>query len=99
KLHELAGATDLIFAVTAVRDEKKGERIIVIHTLPEAKLARVFEKLSQCDLPALWKPKTNQFVHVHSIPILGTGKMDLRAIRALAASLAADVETEVQARG
>jgi len=44
-------------AVTSVPDEKKGERIIVIHTLPAAKLAAVLENLSQCDLPALWRPK------------------------------------------
>ncbi len=94
KLHELAGTTEQAFAVTAVPDEKKGERIIVIHTLPAAKLAPVLEKLPQCDLPALWRPKSSQFVHVDSIPTLGTGKMDLRAIRALATSLATEVEAE-----
>ena len=97
KLHELADATEQAFAVTAVPDEKKGERIIVIHTLPEARLTAVLEKLSQSDLPALWRPKANQFVHVDSIPTLGTGKMDLRAIRALATSLATAVEAEAQA--
>ncbi|HEX4309081.1 MAG TPA: acyl-[ACP]--phospholipid O-acyltransferase [Acidobacteriaceae bacterium] len=93
KLHELADVTKQVFAVTAVPDEKKGERIVVLHTLPETKLAVVLERLAQCDLPALWRPKTNQFVQVQSIPTLGTGKMDLRAIRALAVSAA---ETEVQ---
>lgn len=97
KLHELAGATEQVFAVTAVPDEKKGERIIVVHTLPEAKLAPVLEKLAECDLPALWKPKPRQFVHVDAIPTLGTGKMDLRGIRNLAASLAAESEAEVTA--
>lgn len=97
KLHELADATEQVFAVTAVPDEKKGERIIVIHTLPAAKLTTVLEKLAQCDLPALWRPKSNQFAHVDSIPTLGTGKMDLRAIRALATSLAAEVEAGTQA--
>ncbi len=97
KLHELADATEQFFAVTAVPDEKKGERIIVIHTLPEAKLTEVLERLSQCDLPALWKPKANQFLHVDSIPTLGTGKMDLRAIKTLATSLTAEVEAEAQA--
>ena len=97
KLRELADATEQVFAVTAVPDDKKGERIIVIHSLPAAKLTAVLEKLSQCDLPALWKPKANQFVHVDSIPTLGTGKMDLREIKALATSLAADVEAEAQA--
>jgi len=94
KLHELADATEQVFAVTAVPDEKKGERIIVIHTLPAEKLTAVLEKLPQCDLPALWKPKANQFVHVDSIPLLGTGKMDLRSIKTLATSLAAEVVAE-----
>ena len=96
RLHELADATEQVFAVTAVPDEKKGERIIVIHTLSEVTLKPVLEKLSQCDLPALWKPKANQFVHVDSIPTLGTGKMDLRAIKALATQLASGVEAEAQ---
>lgn len=94
RLHELAEATEQVFAVTAVPDEKKGERIIVVHTLPEAKLATVLEKLSQCDLPALWKPKANHFVHVDSIPTLGTGKMDLRTIKALASLQSVEAETQ-----
>jgi acyl-[acyl-carrier-protein]-phospholipid O-acyltransferase/long-chain-fatty-acid--[acyl-carrier-protein] ligase len=92
KLNELADATEQVFAVTAVPDEKKGERIVVIHTLPESKLAPVLEKFAQCDLPALWKPKPGQFVHVDAIPVLGTGKMDLRGIKALAAALSIPVE-------
>lgn len=35
KLHALAEATEQIFVVSAVPDEKKGERIIVLHILPE----------------------------------------------------------------
>jgi acyl-[acyl-carrier-protein]-phospholipid O-acyltransferase/long-chain-fatty-acid--[acyl-carrier-protein] ligase len=87
KLNELAESTEQVFAVTAVPDEKKGEQLVVIHTLPESKLAPVLEKFAQCDLPALWKPKPSQFVHVDAIPVLGTGKMDLRGIKALAAAL------------
>jgi acyl-[acyl-carrier-protein]-phospholipid O-acyltransferase/long-chain-fatty-acid--[acyl-carrier-protein] ligase len=84
RLNELAETNEQLFAVTAVPDEKKGERIIVIHTLPEAKLSPILERFAQCDLPALWKPKANQFIHVGAIPVLGTGKTDLRAIKALA---------------
>jgi len=92
KLHELADSTEQVFAVTAVPDEKKGERIVVVHTLTAAQLAPVLEKFAQCDLPALWKPKPSQFVHVDAIPVLGTGKMDLRGIKALAAALSTPVE-------
>jgi len=91
-LHELADSTEQVFAVTALPDQKKGERIVVLHTLPEARLAEVLEKLASCDLPALWKPKSNQFVHVDAIPVLGTGKMDLRGIKALAAAMPAEAD-------
>ena len=98
KLHELAETTEQLFAVTALPDQKKGERIVVLHTLPEDKLAPILEKLASSDLPALWKPKANQFVHVDAIPILGTGKMDLRGIKTLAASLSTDVEAAAVSR-
>jgi acyl-[acyl-carrier-protein]-phospholipid O-acyltransferase/long-chain-fatty-acid--[acyl-carrier-protein] ligase len=92
KLHELAGVTEQVFAVTALPDEKKGERIVVVHTLTAEKLAPVLEKLPQCDLPALWKPRANQFFYVEALPVLGTGKIDLRGVKALAASLAPATE-------
>ena len=88
KLHELAGVTEQVFAVTAVPDEKKGERIAVLHTLPDDKLAPVLEKLAQCDLPPLWKPRASQFYRVDAIPYLGTGKLDLRALKAKASEMA-----------
>lgn len=88
KLHELAGVTEQVFAVTALPDEKKGERIVVISTLSNEKLVPVIEKFAQCDLPALWKPRASQFFHVDALPILGTGKIDLRGIKTLAASMA-----------
>ncbi len=88
KLQELAGVTEQVFAVTALPDEKKGERIVVISTLSTEKLAPVIEKFAQCDLPALWKPRSSQFFHVDALPILGTGKIDLRGVKALASSMA-----------
>ncbi|MGD0903512.1 MAG: MFS transporter, partial [Terracidiphilus sp.] len=86
KLHELAGVTEQVFAVTALPDEKKGERIVVVYTLAAEKLAPILEKLAQCDLPALWKPRPNQFFHVDALPILGTGKIDLRGVKVLASA-------------
>jgi acyl-[acyl-carrier-protein]-phospholipid O-acyltransferase/long-chain-fatty-acid--[acyl-carrier-protein] ligase len=84
KLHELAGITEQSFAVTGVPDEKKGERLAVIHTLSAEKLAPVLEKLTGCDLPNLWKPKSDQFIQIEALPYLGTGKLDLRKVRELA---------------
>jgi len=84
KLHEIAGAAEQLFAVTAVPDERKGERLMVLHTVPEDKLEECLAQLSKSDLPALWKPRADQFIRVPSLPYLGTGKLDLRKLREIA---------------
>ena len=84
KLQELAGLSEQAFVVTAVPDEKKGERLSVLHTLPEEKLKAVLEQFAKSDLPALWRPRPDQFRHVEKLPYLGTGKLDLRKARELA---------------
>jgi acyl-[acyl-carrier-protein]-phospholipid O-acyltransferase/long-chain-fatty-acid--[acyl-carrier-protein] ligase len=88
KLNELAGATEQVFSVSAVPDEKKGERIVVLHTLNDEELAPVLARLAESDLPPLWKPKRDQFFHVDALPYLGSGKLDLRALKTRAAELA-----------
>jgi acyl-[acyl-carrier-protein]-phospholipid O-acyltransferase / long-chain-fatty-acid--[acyl-carrier-protein] ligase len=84
KLQELAGGSEQVFVVTAVPDEKKGERLIVLHTLSEEQLAECIAGLAKSDLPALWRPRHDQFVRIEKLPYLGTGKLDLRKARELA---------------
>jgi acyl-[acyl-carrier-protein]-phospholipid O-acyltransferase / long-chain-fatty-acid--[acyl-carrier-protein] ligase len=88
KLNELAATTEQVFSVSAVPDEKKSERIIVLYTLTDEELAPTLVKLAESDLPALWKPKKDQFFHVEALPYLGSGKLDLRALKMKAAELA-----------
>jgi acyl-[acyl-carrier-protein]-phospholipid O-acyltransferase/long-chain-fatty-acid--[acyl-carrier-protein] ligase len=84
KLHELAGVTEQTFVVAGVPDEKKGERLVVLHKLADGRLQDCLEKLAQCDLPNLWKPRADQFFHVDAFAYLGTGKLDLRKVREMA---------------
>jgi len=88
KLQELAGAAEQMFVVTAVPDEKKGERLIVLHTLGEEQLEQCLELFAKCDLPALWRPRPDQFLRIETLPYLGTGKLDLRRARELALEMA-----------
>jgi len=83
-LQELAGATEQTFVVTSVPDEKKGERLMVLHTLDDPQLEDVLEKLGKAELPALWRPKPDQFIRIEALPYLGTGKLDLRKAREIA---------------
>ena len=88
KLHELISATEQVFVVAGVPDEKRGERLIVLHKLAENDLSACLEKFSTCDLPNIWKPKADDFHRVESFPLLGTGKLDLRGVKELAVKLA-----------
>jgi acyl-[acyl-carrier-protein]-phospholipid O-acyltransferase / long-chain-fatty-acid--[acyl-carrier-protein] ligase len=87
QLHELAGATEQKFVVTAVPDGKKGERLVVLYMLAAEELKPVLEKLASSGLPNLWIPRANQFFAVEEFPHLGTGKLDLRQVRELALQL------------
>jgi acyl-[acyl-carrier-protein]-phospholipid O-acyltransferase/long-chain-fatty-acid--[acyl-carrier-protein] ligase len=91
KLHEVAGATEQTFVVASVPDEKKGERLVVLHKLTDGNLPACLEKLAQSDLPNLWKPRADQFFHVENFPLLGTGKLDLRKVKEIAANFSTTV--------
>ena len=80
-LQEASGAEERVFAVTAVSDEKKGERIAVVHTADPATIPELLAKLKSMGLPNLFIPRKDDFVKVPELPILGTGKIDLRAVK------------------
>jgi acyl-[acyl-carrier-protein]-phospholipid O-acyltransferase/long-chain-fatty-acid--[acyl-carrier-protein] ligase len=71
-------------AVTAVPDVRKGERLIVLHLPTDKPLDAVVKKLADVGLPNLWIPDKDSFYQVDEIPLLGSGKLDLHAIKQLA---------------
>ncbi len=84
-LQEITGNVERVFAVTGVPDERKGERLIVLYTLPEEAARQAAEQLASAGiLPNLWIPKWGDFFKVDEIPVLGTGKTDLRALKDIA---------------
>jgi acyl-[acyl-carrier-protein]-phospholipid O-acyltransferase/long-chain-fatty-acid--[acyl-carrier-protein] ligase len=87
KLQELAGATEQIFVVTGVPDGKKGERLVVLHTIPPDELKALLDRMPEAGLPNLWTPRANQFFHVEELPHLGSGKLDLRRVHDMAVDL------------
>ncbi len=83
-LQKVAEEDVQVFAVTSVPDEKKGERLAVVHTLDEERIPEIVEKLAGEGLPNLFIPRADQFLKVDALPVLGTGKVNLRAVRDLA---------------
>jgi acyl-[acyl-carrier-protein]-phospholipid O-acyltransferase/long-chain-fatty-acid--[acyl-carrier-protein] ligase len=76
------------FAVTAVADTRKGERLVVLHTKISKSPSEYCESLAEAGLPNLYIPTSNSFFEVDALPVLGTGKLDLRRVREVAEELA-----------
>lgn len=85
-INEIIGESDdaLSVGVTSVPDEKKGERIIVLHTKLSKTPSEIVKGLSARGLPNLFLPSEDSFIEVEAIPLLGTGKLDLRGLQQLA---------------
>ena len=86
EMHDALGSpSDRVLAVAAVPDEKRGERVVVLH-LPAVgrQMEGVFEQLRQRGLPNLWIPDVRDCYPVESFPVLGSGKLDLKRVGELA---------------
>lgn len=84
---DLTDEPEILCAVTAVPDMKKGERLIVLHKPFAKPMPQVLDELKQAGLPNLWIPSTDGFHEMAEIPLLGTGKLDLKAVKDTALEL------------
>jgi acyl-[acyl-carrier-protein]-phospholipid O-acyltransferase/long-chain-fatty-acid--[acyl-carrier-protein] ligase len=82
----LAGAEGYTVFVTGLPDSAKGEQLVLLTTRPEVTAESVREKLATAGVPNLWIPKI--VCQVAAIPVLGSGKLDLKAAKTLAAEAA-----------
>lgn len=83
ELTKIVGAGDdhLKIVVTAVPDPKRGERLVVLHTSLDKTPDLIVKELQIAGLPNLWIPSADSFLQVEQIPVLGTGKLDLRGLK------------------
>ncbi len=77
-------------AISGVSDPQKGEALVLLSALPQhqrnseekAILQSIRTALGERQMPTLWAPK--YIVPVEAIPVLPTGKLDLRSCKLLA---------------
>jgi acyl-[acyl-carrier-protein]-phospholipid O-acyltransferase/long-chain-fatty-acid--[acyl-carrier-protein] ligase len=77
----LSGRDERPLAVMGVQDEAKGEALVLLSAV-DIDLAELRGKLHEAGVPNLWIPK--QVRRVESIPVLASGKLDLKRCQALA---------------
>ncbi len=81
-----AGFTGRTVAIAGVPDEKKGEAMVLLSAVHQTQLNEALddirEHLVSIGLPRLWCPR--EIIPVEQIPVLPTGKLDLRGCQMLA---------------
>jgi acyl-[acyl-carrier-protein]-phospholipid O-acyltransferase/long-chain-fatty-acid--[acyl-carrier-protein] ligase len=70
--------------VTSVPDEQKGERLAVFYTQKQTAPEELWDRLNRAHLPNLWIPKKDDIHWIDAIPLLGSGKIDLKRIKTMA---------------
>jgi len=71
---------DTACAVTGVADERRGEKLVAFVASPALTPKDIWQKLLDSGLPKIWIPKLDDIHILESLPLLGTGKVDLRAL-------------------
>jgi acyl-[acyl-carrier-protein]-phospholipid O-acyltransferase / long-chain-fatty-acid--[acyl-carrier-protein] ligase len=81
-LLELSGRDERPIAVIGVQDEAKGEALVLLSAV-DIDLAELRKKLQEAGVPNLWIPK--QVQRIEAIPVLASGKLDLKKCQERAA--------------
>jgi acyl-[acyl-carrier-protein]-phospholipid O-acyltransferase / long-chain-fatty-acid--[acyl-carrier-protein] ligase len=77
-LLSLSGRDERPIAIMGVQDEAKGEALVLLSAV-DVDLAELRGKLHDAGVPNLWIPK--QVQRIESIPVLASGKLDLKKCR------------------
>jgi acyl-[acyl-carrier-protein]-phospholipid O-acyltransferase / long-chain-fatty-acid--[acyl-carrier-protein] ligase len=86
-LLDFAGKDERVFAIMGVQDEAKGEALVLLSAI-DVDLAQLRDKLRDAGVPNLWIPR--KICRVDSIPVMASGKLDLRRCQELAAGAQLD---------
>lgn len=70
--------------VVSVPDEQRGEKLVAFYTQNGMTTDELWSKLNQSKLPKLWIPKRENLFWIDALPLLGSGKVDLKKVKALA---------------
>jgi acyl-[acyl-carrier-protein]-phospholipid O-acyltransferase/long-chain-fatty-acid--[acyl-carrier-protein] ligase len=89
ELHLILKTSDKVCVVAAIPDAKRGERIVVLHlAFADTTAQAVWKQLNERGLPNLYVPSQRDFYEVADLPMLGTGKLDLKKCKQVAQQLA-----------
>jgi acyl-[acyl-carrier-protein]-phospholipid O-acyltransferase/long-chain-fatty-acid--[acyl-carrier-protein] ligase len=84
RLWELSSEPEAQFLVLSAPDEKKGEKLVVLHFNVAQDIDALVAKLAEADMPRLWIPDRRCFYKIDAWPTLASGKVDMVSARKVA---------------
>ena len=85
KIHEILHTKEQTVVVVGVPDMRRGERLVVVHTALSMPTDDLWSQLKNSGVPSIWLPSKSDFFSVAELPLLGTGKIDLKGVKKIAA--------------
>ena len=79
-IHEALDTEELRAGGVSKPDAKRGEKLLVFHMELSKTPAEVLSAMKEKGIPNLWLPKVGDFHLLNENPLLGTGKLDLKAV-------------------
>lgn len=81
---EALGTHEHVVAVVGIPDPKKGEELVVLYLDEAGSAEKLHQIIVQSKVPNMWKPRQNNYIRVDSMPLLGSGKLDIMKLRKIA---------------
>ncbi|MHC4573577.1 MAG: acyl-[ACP]--phospholipid O-acyltransferase [Planctomycetota bacterium] len=78
------GGGEQVVAVTSVPNVKRGEELIVLYLDEAGDADKLHRIISKSELPNIYKPRRDNYIKIESMPVLGSGKVDVMRLREIA---------------
>ena len=86
-INEILHQDEKTAAVSSVPDASKGEALVVFYTKLSMTPEQIVEEMRARNITNLWIPKVSNFYSIEALPLLGSGKMDLQALKEMTRKL------------
>jgi len=86
-IQQATGKVEQVVAVTGIPDERRGERLVLFFTAEAGTLEAIRQIISDAALPNLWKPSGDACYQIEALPLLPSGKIDLKKLKDMANAL------------
>jgi acyl-[acyl-carrier-protein]-phospholipid O-acyltransferase/long-chain-fatty-acid--[acyl-carrier-protein] ligase len=84
--HDALGTSEQLVAVTSIQSARRGEELVVLYLDQAGEPDMLHKIITKSPVPNMWKPRRHNYFKVDALPLLGSGKLDVMALREIASA-------------